>query len=49
MSSMQLREFEKFKTDCAKKFFLELNGKLVDNNVRYEVIDNYTTLLQMVS
>lgn len=49
MSSMQLREVEKFKTDCAKKFFLELNGKLVDNNVRYEVIDNYTTLLQMVS
>ncbi len=48
MSSMQLREIEKSKTECANKFFLELNGKLADNNVRYEVINNYTTLLQMV-
>jgi type III restriction enzyme len=49
MSSMQLREIEKSKTECAKKFFLELNSKLADKHVRYEVVDSYGTLLQMVS
>lgn len=49
MSSMQLREIEKSKTECAKRFFAELNTKLGEGNVRYEVIDNYTSLLQMVS
>ena len=49
MYSVKLSEIEKFKKDCAKKFFLELKGKLVNYNVRYEVIDNNTMLLQMVS
>jgi type III restriction enzyme len=49
MSSVQLREIEKSKTECAKKFFSELNAKLAVNNVLYEVVDNYGTSVQMVS
>jgi type III restriction enzyme len=49
MSTMQLREIEKSKTECAKKFILELNSKLADKHIRYEVVDSYGTLLQMVS
>jgi type III restriction enzyme len=49
MSSMQLREIEQSKTACAKKFFDELNAKLAENKVRYEIVDSYGTLLQMVS
>jgi len=49
MSSMQLNEIEKSKAKCAKKFFGAINEKLADNNVRYDVIDSYTTLLQVIS
>lgn len=49
MSTMQLREIEKHKTICARKFFLGLNQTLEAKNVRYEVIDSYEALLQMVS
>lgn len=49
MSSMQLREIEKGKTECAKIFFAELNTKLDEKDVRYEVIGNYRSLLQIVS
>ncbi|MDZ4262317.1 MAG: restriction endonuclease subunit R, partial [Pseudomonadota bacterium] len=49
MSTMQLRNIEKIKTECAKKFFLELNSQLTDSKVRYEVVDSYATLLQMVN
>lgn len=45
MESLELRGIEKAKTDCARKLFNEL--KLADD-VRYEVVDNYESLLDKI-
>jgi type III restriction enzyme len=48
MSSMELREIEKTKIKCAQKFFEGLNKKIGGDGVRYDVVDNYGTLMELV-
>jgi len=56
MSSMDLREIEKTKIKCAKKFFETLNNKANSKNheaknlenVKYDVINGYDKLMEIV-
>ena len=45
MSSMQLREIEKSKIHCAKEHFKAISG----DNVVYDVVDSYSSLLDIVT
>lgn len=49
MSSMELREIEKTKTKCARKFFDEINRKISPSNVKYDVVDSYEKLMRIVT
>jgi type III restriction enzyme len=44
MSTLQLKDIEKSKIACAKKFF----AKITDDQVRYEMIDSYGKLMELV-
>ena len=44
LSSLQLREIEKCKIDCARKFF----SKITSDQVRYEVVTSYAELMDLV-
>ena len=44
MSSLQLREIEKARIACARKFFAKLTSK----RMRYDGVDGYGTLMQIV-
>ncbi len=44
LSSMQLREIEKSKIDCARKFFKTITS----DQVKYDVVDSYAKLMQLV-
>ena len=48
LSSMQLREVEKSKIECARKFFDELSSKAEDGGVKYDVVTDYATLRVLV-
>ena len=48
MSSMQLRELEKTKIECARKFFKEINKAIEKDKVKYDVIKDYNTLMDLV-
>ena len=48
MSSMELREIEKTKIECAHKFFDEINHKINPKNVEYDVVDSYGKLMDVV-
>ncbi len=48
MSSMQLSEIEKSKIKCAKKFFEELNKQIEVDKVRYDVVDSYSKLTELI-
>lgn len=41
---MQLRDIKKSKIACAKKFF----AKITNDQVRYDVVDGYGTLMNLV-
>lgn len=45
LSSLQLREIEKAKIACARKFF----KKITSSEVTYDVVDNYGKLLDLVT
>ncbi len=45
MSSMQLRKVEEIKIDCARKFFAKISA----DQVKYDVVDNYEKLMDLVS
>lgn len=49
MSTMKLREIEKTKIECARKFFAELNEKVDENSVKYDVVTDYAKLMDLVS
>lgn len=49
LSSMDLRSLEQSKIECARKFFIELAEKQNDPSIKYEVVDNYESLLDLVS
>jgi type III restriction enzyme len=44
MSSMELREIEKCKIKCAKKFF----SKITSDQVKYDVVTSYSDLINLV-
>ena len=45
MSSMELRKIEECKIDCARKFFT----KITSDQVKYDVVDSYGKLMELVS
>jgi type III restriction enzyme len=49
MSSLALRDLERAKIDCAKKFFAKLAEKNPAPNVRYGLADSYTKLMELVT
>jgi len=48
MSSMELREIEKTKIKCARKFFDDINKKFVPEQVKYDVVDSFGKLMELV-
>ena len=48
MSSMQLRAIENTKINCARRFFEELNRRFAPENVRYDVVDSFGKLMEVV-
>ena len=48
MSSMELREIEKTKIECARKFFDEINRKINPDNVKYDVVNSFGKLMEIV-
>lgn len=48
MSSMKLREIEKTKIECARKFFDEINLKVNQDKVKYDVVTDYAKLMDVV-
>lgn len=49
MSSLMLREMEKTKIDCARKFFAEIGRRISQDRVRYDVVTDFGKLLDLVS
>ena len=49
MSSMKLREIEKTKIECARKFFSEISEKVGNDRVRYDVVTDYGKLMDIVA
>ena len=47
-SSMDLREIEKTKIQCARKFFDEMNRRFAPENVKYDVVDSFEKLMAVV-
>jgi len=48
MSSMKLREIEKTKIECARKFFHEVSQRITDDKVKYDVVTDYGRLMDIV-
>lgn len=48
MSSMKLREIEKTKIECARKFFDEINQRITEDQIRYDVVTDYGKLMEVV-
>ncbi|CAB3862949.1 type III restriction-modification system endonuclease [Achromobacter ruhlandii] len=48
MSTMDLREIEKTKIKCARKFFDEMNRRYAPENVKYDVVDSFGKLMEVV-
>ncbi|RLJ15792.1 restriction endonuclease subunit R [bacterium endosymbiont of Escarpia laminata] len=44
MSSLELRDIEKSKIECARKFF----SKITSDQVKYDVVDSYGKLMELV-
>lgn len=48
MSTMQLTPIEQTKIDCARKFFDGINKKYAPENVKYDVVDSFGKLMELV-
>lgn len=48
MSSMELRETEKTKIKCARKFFEDINQRFAPESVKYAVVDGFDALMSLV-
>ncbi|WP_280553453.1 DEAD/DEAH box helicase family protein [Halomonas sp. 25-S5] len=48
MSSMKLREIEKTKIECARKFFDKISRQVIEDKVKYDVVTDYAKLLDVV-
>ena len=49
MSTLQLKGVENAKIECARKFFASLNQKAEHHGVKYDVVTDYTELMQLVA
>lgn len=49
MSSMELREVEKIRIECARKFFHTLASKVAPPDIKYDVVDNFGKLMEIVN
>ena len=49
LSTLQLKGVENAKIECARKFFASLNDKAEHDGVKYDVVTDYDTLLQLVA
>jgi type III restriction enzyme len=45
MSSMQLKEVERIKIECAKRYFKEISNE----NVVYDKCDSYEELIKLIT
>lgn len=48
MSSLELRAIEQTKIECARKFFAEINRKIDPEHVKYDVVNSYGKLMEIV-
>lgn len=48
MSSMDLRPLEAKKIECARKFFADMNKRFAPENVRYDVVNSFGKLMEVV-
>ncbi|USQ71668.1 DEAD/DEAH box helicase family protein [Roseomonas mucosa] len=48
MSSMKLREIEKTKIACARKFFDEIGRRVSEDQIKYDVVTSYEKLMNIV-
>jgi type III restriction enzyme len=48
MSSLKLREIEKTKIECARKFFDEISQKVTEDRVKYDVVTDHAKLMDVV-
>ncbi len=48
LDSLKLRDLEQTKIDCAKKFFTELENHTLNEKVKYDVVDSYERLMDVV-
>ena len=48
MSSIKLREIEKTKIECARKFFDEISRRITADRVKYDVVTDYGKLMDLV-
>ncbi len=48
MSTLQLKGVENAKIECARRFFASLSTKAEHAGVKYDVVDSYDSLLQLV-
>ena len=48
MSSMKLREIEKTKIECARKFFNEISTSVTADRVKYDVVTDYAKLMDVI-
>lgn len=48
MLSMELREIEKTRIECARKFFDAMNRRFAPENVKYDVVDSFARLMEVV-
>ncbi|WP_114202001.1 type III restriction-modification system endonuclease [Janibacter anophelis] len=49
LSSLELRGAEKAKIECARKLFKKLNDEAGNPGVKYDVVTNYSELMQLVT
>lgn len=49
MSSMELREIEKARIECARKFFRDLDRDIAPDSIRYEMVDSFQQLRAMLA
>jgi type III restriction enzyme len=48
MSTMELRAIEETKIECARKFFKEINRRINQEHVKYEVVTSFGELMEIV-
>ena len=49
MSSMNLKQIEQTKIECARKFFKRVNTDIKSQPVKYDVVDSYSSLMNIVN